>query len=647
MSKAPNASTFSSVGVSIVFHGILLFGLFLIKQSLEDQQEEIVVESVLNEDRIEEEYTQTLELNPTPADSMNTIAGGAVTGAVGAAASPVSAATQNVEIDKMLEDPQIEVNPGDITRPGAGEVAMDLGEGEVSGEIGAIVEGYGDALSRLTQELVRIMRDQKVLVVWLFDQSDSMKDDQKEIAANFHQVYEELGLVQKQDEKIRIQDEVLHTVIGAFGQGVNYLTPEPTTDVKKIREAIDKIKIDESGEENLAKAMVQTMEQYGTRALRQKRRLIIVVVSDESGDDGMGVEEVISRAKKIKSPIYILGREATFGYPYARIKWQDPKYKLWHWLQIRRGPETSFPECLQWDGLHQRWDAFKSGFGPYEQVRICKESGGIFFVLPGEEEDLTGAGANDKRKFDFLDMKRYTPLLLPRRTYAAERQKSQFRKTIFDVIARLNPNKDAVDKGLLPLYDPNLNIRQHHYPLSPAEFRQQAAKEVQKAARAMSLLNTGIEMLEGIQSLRAKEDSDRWRAAYDLAYAECLAYRVRLFQYLLAMDAHANNMPEPKSKKHNRWDVGRTPKMLVADEEQFQRLKSAFNLKMDREEYLEYVKDQETFAREMYANVIQNHPGTPWDRRAAYEISKGFGMHFYSVFRDPNYDKLDIKKPKP
>ena len=78
MSKAPNASTFSSVGVSIVFHGILLFGLFLIKQSLDDQQEEIVVESVLNEDRTEEEYTQELELNPTPADSMNVVAGGAV-----------------------------------------------------------------------------------------------------------------------------------------------------------------------------------------------------------------------------------------------------------------------------------------------------------------------------------------------------------------------------------------------------------------------------------------------------------------------------------------------------------------------------------------------------------------------------------------
>ena len=61
----------------------------------------------------------------------------------------------------------------------------------------------------------------------------------------------------------------------------------------------------------------------------------------------------------------------------------------------------------------------------------------------------------------------------------------------------------------------------------------------------------------------------------------------------------------------------------------------------------EYVEEQETFAREMYADVIKNHPGTPWERRAEYELKRGFGMRFYSVFRDPNYDKLDIKLPKP
>ena len=50
-----------------------------------------------------------------------------------------------------------------------------------------------------------------MLVVWLFDESDSMKDDQKEIRERFHKVYEELGLVQKSDAKLKVSDEILLT----------------------------------------------------------------------------------------------------------------------------------------------------------------------------------------------------------------------------------------------------------------------------------------------------------------------------------------------------------------------------------------------------------------------------------------------------
>ena len=110
-----------------------------------------------------------------------------------------------------------------------------------------------------------------------------------------------------------------------------------------------------------------------------------------------------------------------FGYPYGRqrFKYSEDGVTEEFWLPIRRGPETAYPEALQWDGLHARWDAQASGFGSYEQVRIAKETGGIFFVLPGEEEDLVGEGANDKRKFEFLALKRYRPLLLSRREYLA------------------------------------------------------------------------------------------------------------------------------------------------------------------------------------------------------------------------------------
>ncbi|MCA9070437.1 MAG: VWA domain-containing protein, partial [Planctomycetaceae bacterium] len=227
--------------------------------------------------------------------------------------------------------------------------------------------------------------------------------------------------------------------------------------------------------------------------------------------------------------------------------------------------------------------------------------------------------------------------------YAGETKASKFRSTIWEVIWRLNPTEHE----FLPSHNPQLNIREHWYPLANAEFRDQAAKDVVKAKLAMQLLSQAIVELEKVKDLRASEDSDRWRANYDLIYAQCIAYRVRLFQFLLAMDDHANNMPKPVKPKTNRWNVRRTPKMIVPDEGQFERLKQAFNIRMEREEYLAYVRDEEERATAMYLEVKENHPNTPWAERANYEMRQGFGMQFVEAFRDPNYDKLDIKLPKP
>ena len=66
----------------------------------------------------------------------------------------------------------------------------------------------------------------------------------------------------------------------------------------------------------------------------------------------------------------------------------------------------------------------------------------------------------------------------------------------------------------------------------------------------MGLLNTAIGILERIKPERDSERFDRWRANYDLIQAQCIAYRVRLFQFLLAMDDHAAHMPKPEKWKH-------------------------------------------------------------------------------------------------
>nr|MDQ3330705.1 VWA domain-containing protein [Planctomycetota bacterium] len=319
----PRKLLISAVGVSLTVHVLILAAFALIRYGLIDK-EAILLETVFSEERQQEEFSQELDLNTEISENLNPVAGGVVTGAIGAATGPTVSQTR-IETSESLKEPVLVANIREFSLPGESLLGEDLGESAVMGETGAAVEGYGAALSRLTRELLRMMRESKVMVVWLFDESESMKDDQKEIRDQFHKVYEELGIAAKKDETLanrrgrgdRPQDEILLTSIVGFGEKLHPLLETPSADLTKIREAIDKIAIDESGLENMSRAVRDVVAKYRVMAGRQDRRLVLVIVSDESGDDGQYIEEAINEVKRANAPVYILGREAVFGYPYA------------------------------------------------------------------------------------------------------------------------------------------------------------------------------------------------------------------------------------------------------------------------------------------------------------------------------------------
>ncbi len=622
-----NRDVVVGVTISLLLHVASLVALsFIVFQGPLDQLQ-TVLDSVFDEERVQEEFTQDVEQSTVAAEAVNYASGSMAMGmtGTGGTAGPV-VAQQKIEQAESLRVPDVKVNIGSMNVPGLNIISKDLGTGQVTGEVGRVVEGYGAALGQMTQELVRLMRESKVHVVWLFDESESMKDDQKEIRERFHKVYEELGLVQKHDSKLKASDEILLTTVVSFGEKVTELTSKPTANVDEIKKAIDNIKIDESGKENTCAAIMSAVSKYQAGAVRQKRKLVVILVSDESGDDGQLVEETIDRCKKSDTPVYVLGHYSVFGYPYARMSWVDPKYNLTHWLQINRGPETPFPECLQFDGLHGRWDVFSSGFGPYEQVRIAKETGGIFFMLPGTEANLAGAGSLEQRKFDLLDMREYLPELGSRFEYARERSSSKFRDAQWQVIVKLNPHLDK-----------ELNMQEHQYSLDPSKFATQGKVTFDRAVRAMGMLNEAVKVLDDVKKLRDREQSQRWRANYDLMHAQCLAYRVRLFQLLISLDAHQKAKPIPKDPKNNFWDIHRVAALLEPDKEQIRATR------VDMTE----LKKQHELAKAEFQEVIKNHPRTPWARRAAWELSPGFGMKFAESFWDPRYEAKDIKLPKP
>jgi len=623
------SKNFSAFAVSLGLHVVALLALGLIKYQINNGDVQAVLDSVFSEERVQEEFEQEVDVSTDVAETMNFIAGSIApnTTAVGGGTGAVAAQTK-IDQSESLKEPDFTFKAGAITVPGLNILSNDLGSGQVTGDIGRVVEGYGAALGQITQELIRLMRDEKVLACWMFDASESMEDDRREIRDNFHKVYEELGLAAKSDDKLRYTEEPILTSIFAFNTNATELTQKPTSDIKQIRTAIDKITKDEGGDENFCTSAASIIAKYGRMAASQKRKLVLIMVSDESGDDGSKIEEAVELCKRGKVSTYFLGRYSVFGFPYARMTWKDPKYGLTHWLRIKRGPETPFPESLQFDGLHERWDVYSSGFGPYEQVRLCRETGGIFFLLPGDETNISGRGSHLERKYELLDMKEYLPDLSARVVYQKERDSNKFRNVIFQVIQRVNP-----------FVDNQLQMREHHFPMEPEAFAKEGAANFTKAVRALKLMNEAVVFLETVKPLRDKEESQRWRAHYDLSHAQLLAYRVRLFQYILVLDKIQKEKPQPKDKKSNQWHFVRVPQMLSPDPAQVKQAG------VDLDE----LKAQEEQARKEFQEVIKLHPRTPWANLAQQELNVGFGMSFREHYHDPKYDLVgkEIKLPNP
>jgi hypothetical protein len=613
------------LGLSLFVHLAALSALTLVTIAAAPGSPLADIESVISDEmRTPEEFTSALNTDTEIAETMNVAAGGAVvTGVEGAGGGAGTAggggggfAVDQSKIDSGsgFKDPTVGLGSGDLSLPGLESLGRDLGSGQIAGEVGAVVEGYGPALDRITQELVRLMRESKVLVVWLFDESESMKDDQEDLKGRIHRVYEELKLV---DDNTK--GDVLLSAIVSFGEDVHFMLPrkKPTNDVPTILSAIDAIPIDKTGVENTCHAIGTAINEYRRQAIQGKRKLVVVVISDEAGDDGEQVEETLRLARSTGAPIYFLGRESVFGNLYAYVRWIHPQTGGLHYLPIRRGPETPFAELLPFDGFRRRMDASLSGFGPYEQARLCRDTGGIFFMLPNEEQNVNEP---DTRKYAALDLKEYTPDIAARRDYVERRDKSPFRRAIWETIVLLNPFDPKNKEMEIPI--------ENWYSVKPAEYTPPVAEALARCHNLFALLTAAEQHLKAVQEMRKREESQRWRADYDLMLGQVMAYRVRLFQYAIALEQFAHSIPTRKfaDKKSNQWAVGIGAKeMLKPDESQLR----ATNVSLDD---LERARKA---AIKQFETVQKEHPGTPWAARAAWELTRGFGMTFLERYVGP------------
>jgi hypothetical protein len=475
--------------------------------------------------------------------------------------------------------------------------AADLsGGGKIAGDPIFDVKEIGVALDQLAREILRHLKDHKLTVVWLFDESASMDDDKRMIYEKFDRVSSELKV--NIDASKKAAGALNHAIVG-FGQGIDYVLEKPREDIDLIGKAIKRLKIDSTGIENTMRALREVVEHYAG-LIRRDRQLVIVLVTDESGDDGADVEEARQALKKHHVPLYVIGRQSLFGYPFAHHRYIDPVTKDVYHPLIRRGPETADLEIYQWDGLYDRWDEQPSGFAPYELARLTRDSGGIYFVLPSEEFMRI---RQREQAYSITQLKEYLPEYDNRLAYVESRSGSPLRLGLHAIVL----------EGKNFLY-------RREFPIAQDELVKLALEEGEKATIKLSALGEIQKRLVALRNLRDREPEKRWQAHYDLMLAQTIAFQVKAFEYRALMASTVKAPPLPKNQPASDMVI-----TWVVDHSRAPLAPRNMTAKTCAE------------AERLLKEVIARHPKTPWADLAQDTLDRGFSVQLNEWHHNPKY----------
>lgn len=549
----------------------------------EDKQPEIGANSMAGEEAALAEAPVESEFSEVPTPEFEAEVGNVVV-----ESTAVIAAAPNVNANAMVR--------GTATGVGA------------TGAVGAV--------DRITHEILLSLEQRKTLVVWIFDKSGSLQRQRAAIRERFDRIYHELGVIEAAGNEAfaKHEDTPLLTAVMAFGKEISLMTPKPTDNLEEIKSAVDAIENDPSGLERTFSAVFDAANRYRPFRIQEPHRnVMLVVVSDEAGDDQEGLDTTVQFCRKYQMPVYVIGVPAPFGRQDVEIKYVDPDPEFdqrAQWIPVHQGPETLFPERIK---LHfsgeERDEPMDSGFGPYALTRLCYETGGIYFAVHpnrnrGEREinrrETAELSAHLAHFFDPTIMRRYRP------DYVSAQE---YEKLLNENTARMALVKAAQLSWADAMGSPRLIFpKQNEAELANllSEAQQEAAKLEPKLDRIYQTLTLG-------EPDRPKLTQDRWKAGFDLAMGRVLAVMVRSKSYN-AMLAQAKQGMKFKDEQNDTWELTPSDKISVGS----------------------VLEKQGKLAREYLERVVKEHEGTPWAMLAERELKEPLGWEWKESYTGVN-----------
>lgn len=471
----------------------------------------------------------------------------------------------------------------------------------VSGTTGEGMVEMEAALDRVTWEIANNLQEKRVLVVWLIDASASLKEQRKIIIRRLERIYGELDALHAAGELMNV-DQPLLTAVAAFGKETHFLMNEPTADLDKVLDAFDAAPIDDSGVENVFRAVSQVIGKWKHHRVRHGRRIMIITVTDEAGDDyAEYLESSIKLAQHNSVRAYVIGPPAAFGKRQAFVDYVAPEDGRTYPLPVDMGPETAVMENVQlpfWFAGPQ-FEQMSAGFGPYALSRLVRETGGVYFMT----NMTTTTGLATLGSYDAQAMKAFEPDYRFGRPeqYYADIAKRPIRQAVVQAAA-LSLKYKA--RGT-----PSLELK-----VTGDNYLQQLS-DAQKTVAESTLMIDNIltAFAPSLEAQYAKEASPRWRAAFNLSYGRLLAQRVRCFEYNSACAAFKLLGTNDINTKTNHWIF---------------RPSTELN-------YGVSMKKQAMLAEKLLKRVLEEAPGTPWATMAARELKDPLGIRVVEKFIPP------------
>ncbi len=494
---------------------------------------------------------------------------------------------------------------GDVMLPAAPQLGQNVAIRGTGSEHAGDVEG---AVDHVAVEIMRNLERGRTLVIWAFDASGSLVVERDKLGKHIEGVYNH---IRELDKEKKAEEGGLLTAVVGFGQDRKVLT-QPTSDPAEIISAIKAVPIDTSGVETTfgtVSEIVRKWHKYKDDKGKSYHAMVIVV-TDEVGDDEGRLEEAITTARQGKVPVYVLGSSALFGKVEGHMNYTDPKTKqIFYNLPVRLGPESVRLETIHLPFWYNgpQYDSLDAGFGPYALSRLAGETGGIYFVT------RLGPG---RVTFDPNSMREYRPDWVSTAAYEQGIARSKLRQAVLLAAQVTQQNLPG---------QPSLSFPSAEGP----EFKEAMKQNQIIVARIEYTVKEALVPISDreVIKMRDRETSRRWQAHYDLIRGRLLAMRIRCNEFNSACARMLKDQPKFKNPGSNTWK-------LVPDDEINARDSQA---KVVAEE-----------ARKLLKRVVDDHPGTPWAMLAQRELKDPFGFKWVeaNVPPPPKRNEMAAAKKK-